>query len=127
MGDRAVIGFRASREDIPVFLYSHWGGSERYRDAARVIEEARPRWTDPAYATRIAISQIVADDWSGELGFGISAGHNSFCQPDYDDVIIISWRDRTVEIVSAGDSEYLNSSHDFEYFCSHFVLMAAEN
>ena len=79
MGDRAVIGFKADKEAIPVFLYSHWGGSDRYLDAQRAIEGARPRWDDPAYATRIGISQIVENYWHEETGFGISAGHNSFC------------------------------------------------
>jgi len=116
MGDRAVIGFKADKEAIPVFLYSHWGGSDRYRDAMRAIEAARPRWDDPAYATRIGISQIVENYWSEELGFGISAGHDSFCQPDYDDVILITWKDRTVDVVSAGDSTVVNQTMPFDAF-----------
>ena len=116
MGDRAVIGFKADKEAIPVFLYSHWGGSDRYRDAMRAVEAARPRWNDAAYATRIGISQIVENYWSEELGFGISAGHDSFCQPDYDDVILITWKDRTVDVVSAGDSTVVNQTMPFDAF-----------
>ena len=116
MGDRAVIGFKADKEAIPVFLYSHWGGSDRYRDAQRAIEAARPRWNDSAYATRIGISQIVQNYWSEELGFGVSAGHNSFCQPDYDDVILITWGTRSVEIVHAGDSEDIEQTFTFDQF-----------
>jgi len=121
MGDRAVIGFKADKEAIPVFLYSHWGGSDRYRDAMRAIEAARPRWNDSAYATRIGISQIVENYWSEELGFGISAGHDSFGQPDYDDVILITWDTRTVEIVSAGDSTNVMQTMPFDAFLAQLV------
>lgn len=118
MGDRAVIGFKAHKEDIPVFVYSHWGGSDRYRDAMRAIEVARPRWDDAAYATRIGISQIVAGNWADEVGFGISAGHNTFAQPDYDDVILVTWDTRTVELVSADDSKDVTAAFTFESFSS---------
>ena len=121
MGDRAVIGFKAHAEAVPVFLYSHWSGGSRYSDAQKAIEAARSRWDDSAYATRIAISQIVGDDWAGELGFGISAGHNSFCQPDYDEVILITWGSQTVNLVSAVDSEDVVATLSFESFCSLLV------
>jgi hypothetical protein len=121
MGDRAVIGFKADTEDIPVFLYMHWGGSDRYRDAMRAIEAASPRWNDASYATRIGISQIVENYWSEELGFGISAGHNSFAQPDYDDVILITWATRTVEIVSACDSTKVAQTMPFDAFLAQLV------
>lgn len=116
MGDRAVIGFRPSKEDIPVFLYIHWGGSDRYLDAQRAITAATPRWSDAAYATRIGISQIVENYWKEETGFGISAGHNSFCQPDYDDVILITWDTMEVDIVSAGDSTQSTMTMTFSQF-----------
>jgi hypothetical protein len=116
MGNRAVIGFRADKDAIPVFLYSHWGGRDRYLDAQRAISAAEQRWNHPDYATRIAISQIVENYWSEETGFGISAGHNSFCLPDYDDVILVTWEDRMVEIVSADDSTKVLSATEFYDF-----------
>lgn len=122
MGDRAVIGFKADKEAIPVFLYAHWGGSDRYLDASRAIEAARPRWDDPAYATRIGISQIVENYWSEETGFGISAGHNSFCQPDYDDVILIDWTSREVSVVSAADSTKVSQTMTFDSFLSIAIM-----
>lgn len=118
MGDRAVIGLKADSEATPVFLYSHWGGSERYRSAQSAIEAARSRWVDPAYATRIAISQIVGDDWGKETGFGISAGHNSFGEPDYDEVLIITWTSQTVDIVSSNDSTKVIATIGFDVFLS---------
>jgi hypothetical protein len=122
MGDRAVIGFQASKEDIPVFLYSHWGGSDRYIDAQRAIVAAEPRWDDPAYATRIGISQIIENYWSEETGFGLSAGHNSYSTPDYDDVILISWREREVYVVPAGDSEHIVAKFSFQQFCNMLAM-----
>lgn len=107
MGDRAVIGFKADKDAVPVFLYSHWGGSDRYRDLQRALTAAQPRWNDAAYATRIAISQIVENYWHEETGFGISAGENSFCTPDYEDVPVVIWSDRRIVIVSAADSTQL--------------------
>lgn len=119
MGDRAVFGFRQHKEDDnPIFLYSHWGGCDRYLDAQRAIEAARPRWMDPAYATRIAISQIVENYWMEETGFGLSAGHNSFSQPDYNDIILISWQERKVEIVSSQDSRRVDQEMSFDDFLS---------
>ena len=122
MGDRSVIGFKADKDAVPVFLYAHWGGSDRYRDAMRAIEAARPRWDDAAYATRIGISQIVENYWSEELGFGISAGHNSFSHPDYDDVILITWGGRTVDIVSAGDSTVVKQTMPFDMFLTITIM-----
>jgi hypothetical protein len=118
MGDRAVIGFKADKEAIPVFLYMHWGGSDRYKDAQRAIEGARSRWDDSAYATRIGISQIVANDWSEEVGFGISAGYGSYCEPDYGDVIIINWGDKVVNVVPGHNptDESQSPAIDFETF-----------
>jgi hypothetical protein len=107
MGDRAVIGFKEDKDAVPVFLYSHWGGSDRYRDLQRALTAAQPRWNDAAYATRIAISQIVENYWKDETGFGISAGENSFCTPDYEDVPVVIWSDRRIVVVSAADSTQL--------------------
>jgi hypothetical protein len=104
MGDRAVIGFKANKDATPVYLYMHWGGSDRYLYVRDVIKAAQPRWNDAAYSTRIAISQIIEYYWKEETGFGISAGENSFCQPDYDDIPVVLWDEQQVIVVSATDS-----------------------
>lgn len=122
MGDRAVIGFRADNETTPIFLYSHWGGSNRYNDTQRAIQAAQPRWGQPDYATRIAVSQIVENYWHEETGFGLSAGHNSFAWPDYDDVILVDWAAREVLIVSAQDSTKVLMRTPFEVFLSDVQL-----
>lgn len=122
MGDRAVIGFKADKEATPIFLYSHWGGSDRYLDAQRAISAAQPRWNQADYATRIGISQIIENYWSEETGFGLSAGHNSYSTPDYDDVIIITWEGRTVDVVSVGDSTKVMQTFTFEQFLAIMVM-----
>jgi hypothetical protein len=122
MGDRAVIGFQKNKEDIPVFLYSHWGGSDSYVDAQRAVDEARPSLNDASYATRIGISQIIENYWAEETGFGISAGHNSFAEPDYDDVILISWDEREVYVAAAKDSQHITATFSFESF-THMTAM----
>jgi len=121
MGDRFVVGFRDTKDTPPVWLYSHWGGRDRLSLIATAIEKARPRWSDSAYATRIAISSIVGDSWSEETGFGITAGGRDFCEPDTDDVHLVTWSDKTVVAQDiAGEHDFVNFG--FEVFlsaCSH--------
>jgi hypothetical protein len=117
MGDRFVVGFRDTEETPTVWLYSHWGGSDRVELIADAIGKARPRWNDPGYATRIAISRIVGDSWNEELGFGITAGGRDFYHPDYDDVHVVTWSDRTV-VVQTLDGEIDLASFGFEVFLS---------
>jgi hypothetical protein len=123
MGDRAVIGFRKTKEDPnPIFLYSHWGGYKRNEDVLNAIREAEPRWSDTSYATRIAISQIVGEGWTSEIGFGLSAGHNSYCTPDYNEIIIVTWDDRTVDIASADDSRETIHQISFSNFAEYCMV-----
>ena len=117
MGDRFVVGFRDTEETPTVWLYSHWGGSDRVELIADAIGKARPRWNDPGYATRIAISRIVGDSWNEELGFGITAGGRDFYQPDYDDVHVVTWSDRTV-VVQTLDGKRDLVNFGFEVFLS---------
>jgi hypothetical protein len=70
MGDRANFGFRQSNENV-VFLYGHWAGHGMLEKLADAVTAARPRWTDESYATRIAISHLVGEDWNQELGWGL--------------------------------------------------------
>ena len=114
MGDRAVIGFKANKDATPVYLYMHWAGSDRYLYVRDVIKAAQPRWNDAAYATRIAISQIVGQYWGEETGFGISAGNDEFASPDYDDVPVIIWYERVVEVINAWDRRRVLARVPFE-------------
>ena len=71
MGDRANFGFKDRKGDT-VFLYGHWAGHRMLENLANAVEAARPRWTDESYATRIAISHLINDEWKSETGWGIS-------------------------------------------------------
>ena len=70
MGDRANFGFVQPNGNT-IVLYGHWAGHQMLGRLADAVIAARPRWNDPAYATRIAISQIIGNDWSDETGYGL--------------------------------------------------------
>lgn len=70
MGDRANFGFVQPNGNT-VVLYGHWAGYQMLGKLADAVISARPRWTDSAYATRIAISQLVGDQWNMETGWGL--------------------------------------------------------
>lgn len=70
MGDRANFGFVQPNGET-IVLYGHWAGSNMLGKLADAVIKARPRWNDPSYATRIAISQLIGDDWSAETGWGL--------------------------------------------------------
>ena len=95
MGDRANFGFRDSKENI-VFLYGHWAGHRMLENLANAVEQARPRWTDESYATRICVSQLVNEEWSSETGWGIyvnQLGDNEHKVP------IIDWKNKTFTLM----------------------------
>jgi hypothetical protein len=71
MGDRANFGFKDRKGDI-VFLYGHWAGHRMLENLANAVKAAEPRWNDESYATRIAISNLINDEWTSTTGWGIS-------------------------------------------------------
>jgi hypothetical protein len=95
MGDRANFGFRDSKENI-VFLYGHWAGHNMLQNLADAVQIAHPRWTDEAYATRIAISQMIGDEWTSETGWGISV--NQLADNEHK-VPIIDWKNKTFTLM----------------------------
>ena len=103
MGDRAVIGFKADENSTPIWLYMHHRGLVRHSLLATAIDAASGRWDDPAYATRIAISSIVGNNWSDETGFGLSCGDDGFPSPDWNDIPVVIWSDQLVEIYNERD------------------------
>lgn len=70
MGDRANFGF-VQPNGQTIVLYGHWAGHQMLGKLADAIIAARPRWNDPSYATRIAISQLIGDQWNMETGWGL--------------------------------------------------------
>ena len=93
MGDRANFGFRQSNGDV-IYLYGHWAGFEMMSRLADAIIAANPRWHDESYATRIAISTMIGDEWSQEYGWGISTriGDNEHSIP------VVDWESQTVTL-----------------------------
>jgi len=95
MGDRANFGFRDSKENI-VFLYGHWAGHRMLEQLADAVAAAEPRWQDESYATRIAISNLIKDEWASETGWGIyvnELGDNEHKVP------IIDWKNKTFTLM----------------------------
>lgn len=70
MGDRANFGFVQSNGNT-IVLYGHWAGHNMLGRLADAVIAARPRWSDESYATRIAISQLIGDQWNMETGWGL--------------------------------------------------------
>jgi hypothetical protein len=95
MGDRANFGFRDSKENI-VFLYGHWAGYRMLENLADAVHAAEPRWNDESYATRIAISQLIKDEWQSETGWGISVNQLS---DNEHKVPIIDWHNKTFTLM----------------------------
>lgn len=74
MGARTTWEIRGYEGSPSIYLYSHWGGDSKWSDTQSALSMAEPRWSDPSYASRIFISQIVGRNWDSETGFGIAAG-----------------------------------------------------
>jgi hypothetical protein len=56
------------------------------------VQAAEPRWQDESYATRIAISKLIGEDWAQTTGWGIyinQLGDNEHKVP------VIDWSSQT--------------------------------
>ena len=71
MGDRANFVFVDEKGDS-IVLYGHWAGHNMLRNLAEAVFKARGRWNDTSYATRIAISNLIGDQWNMETGWGLT-------------------------------------------------------
>ena len=90
MGDRANFGFVDSKGDA-LFLYGHWAGYNMLAKLANAVKAAEPRWDCEDYATRIAISNLIGDEWAQETGWGIyinQLGDNEHKVP------VIDWKNQ---------------------------------
>jgi hypothetical protein len=95
MGDRANFGFKDRKGDT-VFLYGHWAGYRMLENLADAVSAAEPRWNDEEYATRIAMSHLVGDEWKSETGWGISI--NRLADNEHK-VPIINWAAKTFTLM----------------------------
>ena len=71
MGDRANFGFVQPNGET-IVLYGHWAGNQMLGKLADAVINARPRWVDSSYATRIVVSQMVGEGWAMETGWGLA-------------------------------------------------------
>ena len=94
MGDRANSGFRQSNGET-IVLYGHWAGHEMLKQLAVAVLKAKPRWNDEAYATRIAISQLIGEDWKTETGWGLSV--NTILDNEHK-IPLIDWNKQTFSL-----------------------------
>lgn len=87
MGDRANFGFVQPNGNT-IVLYGHWAGHQMLGRLADAVIAARPRWNDPAYATRIAVSQLINNDWNDETGWGL---HVNEIADNEHKIAIVDW------------------------------------
>jgi hypothetical protein len=111
MGSRTNFNFKSNGHDV--VLYSHWGGDSKLTDLAYAIDKARPRWQDNNYAIRIAVSQLIGNQWESETGYGLSVdigGEESYdtTTVDFDKQLVI----------------HNGSPIPFELFLSYHLQMA---
>lgn len=95
MGDRANFGFKDRKGDT-VFLYGHWAGHRMLENLADAVSAADSRWDDETYATRIAISYLINDEWKSTTGWGISV--NQLADNEHK-VPIINWAAKTFTLM----------------------------
>ena len=94
MGDRANFGFVQSNGQT-IVLYGHWAGHNMLGKLADAVIKARPRWNDESYATRIAISQLIGDQWNMETGWGLSVNQ---IQDNEHKIAIVDFRQQTFSL-----------------------------
>ena len=71
MGDRANFVFVQPNGES-IVLYGHWAGHNMLANLAEAAIKAQGRWSDPSYATRITISQMIGEGWAMETGWGLA-------------------------------------------------------
>jgi hypothetical protein len=71
MGDRANFVF-VQPNGNSIVLYGHWAGHNMLANLAEAVAKAQNRWSDPSYATRIVVSQMVGEGWAMETGWGLA-------------------------------------------------------
>jgi hypothetical protein len=96
MGDRANFGIRQS-DGNTIFVYGHWAGEGMLARFANALDYTQNvgRIDDPAYGTRIIISQLIGEAWSGNLGWGITV---NYLADNEHKVPVFDFADRTVTL-----------------------------
>lgn len=77
MGSRTEWIIKTNTSNTAIHLYSHNGGEDKFADTQSALLSAQSRWDDISYGARIFISNIIGDNWSSTLGFGIGVGNDT--------------------------------------------------
>ena len=129
MGDRANFGF-VQPNGQTIVLYGHWAGYQMLGKLADAVIAARPRWNDPAYATRIATSYLIGNEWNSETGWGL---HVNEISDNEHKIAIIDWEQQTFSLHEEADrSDKTNKVNgmknealftmDLSAFCEKYAL-----
>ena len=129
MGDRANFGF-VQPNGQTIVLYGHWAGHQMLGKLADAVIAARPRWNDSSYATRIAISNLIGDQWNMETGWGLYV--NEIGDNEHK-IAIIDWDQQTFSLHEWADGrDPLNKvrgmnnkalfTMDLTAFCEKYAL-----
>jgi hypothetical protein len=127
MGDRANFGIKTSDNDT-VFIYLHWGGTDRHEIMANAISYAMMRDNDESYFTRILVSRIIAEDWKEETGAGMSINKLS-AMGDWDDVPVYDYTDKTISVYqedwldgTGGLADYVSEVYDRDEYLAKYAV-----
>lgn len=93
MGNRTNWGFVQEMGAPVLNLYGHWAGSNRRELLAKGLAEAKSRWSDPGYATRIVMSQIIGDEWNQPNSWGVYVDQLSDNENPY---LMVFWEPKIV-------------------------------
>lgn len=108
MGDRANIGFLSTNRTDCTWLYVHSAGSMLPEIALEAVEAAKPRWGDPSYATRMALTATIGGiplTQSTGAGVDVLPGENEH------PALVIDWRDHLLYVLRA---ETADAWHEME-------------
>ena len=96
MGDRATFIFEQS-DGNAIYLYGHWSGEGMMATLADALIAAwdRIQMDDEPYATRIAISNIIGNEWTNDTGWGLST---YFCDSEHS-VPVVNFQNKTVRLI----------------------------
>lgn len=73
MGDRANVKMLMEEGgNSPIYLYTHWGGTELAETVRDALRRGESRWADGPYLARIIFSEMTKGRESSLTGFGIA-------------------------------------------------------
>lgn len=110
-------------------LYLHNGGYNMKEKLAHAIQRVVDcgRVSDIGYANRIAISDIIGDDWSQNYSYGLYAGatmNEAIADNEYD-IIVVDWNSEQVLIYDFDYGKWqvttVKESYTFNEFVSKYL------